>query len=78
MSVSLAACVRVTAKHSAVWRTCAGCGSLAPLAPDETRCRGCGTSAALARVEARRSRRSRTTSADRAAPPTPSTSKDTR
>lgn len=38
---SLASCVRLTAKQSAVWRTCAGCTALAPLAPDQTHCPKC-------------------------------------
>jgi uncharacterized paraquat-inducible protein A len=42
---SLAGCVRVTTKHSAVWRSCVGCTQLAPLAPNEIRCRNCRTPA---------------------------------
>lgn len=38
---SLLARVRITTKHRAVWRTCAGCTALAPLAPDQTRCPEC-------------------------------------
>lgn len=37
----IAACVRVTTKSRAIWRTCTACGALAPLAPDESRCRVC-------------------------------------
>ncbi|GAA1031453.1 hypothetical protein GCM10009557_26870 [Virgisporangium ochraceum] len=37
----LASTVRVTARKSAVWRTCGRCSVLSPLAPDETRCRAC-------------------------------------
>jgi hypothetical protein len=36
-----AACVRVTSRQSHVWRGCAGCAVLAPLAPDESHCRAC-------------------------------------
>jgi hypothetical protein len=38
---SLASFVRVSARQSAVWRECAGCTGLAPLAPDETHCPAC-------------------------------------
>lgn len=41
MSVSIATAVRITTKSNAIWRDCTGCGFLAPLAPDETRCRTC-------------------------------------
>jgi uncharacterized paraquat-inducible protein A len=41
VSSTLAACVRITTKHSAVWRECAGCTALAALAPDETHCPQC-------------------------------------
>jgi hypothetical protein len=37
----LAACVRVATRQSAVWRACAWCAVLAPLAPDQTYCRDC-------------------------------------
>ena len=39
--MSLATCVRVTTRNSAVWRHCPHCQALAPLAPDEDRCRSC-------------------------------------
>jgi hypothetical protein len=32
---------RVTTKDGAVWRECAGCGVLAPLAPDVNHCTAC-------------------------------------
>jgi hypothetical protein len=32
---------RVTARAGAVWRTCGGCGILAPLSPDVDRCGDC-------------------------------------
>jgi hypothetical protein len=54
MSLNLAACVRVTTRRSAVWRECAGCTALAPLAPDETHCCECRT------APARRTGRTRT------------------
>ena len=38
---SLASVVRITSRQSATWRTCTGCGRLAPLAPDATRCADC-------------------------------------
>jgi hypothetical protein len=38
---SLASCVRITARQSALWRECAGCTALAPLAPDQTHCPSC-------------------------------------
>ena len=38
---SLASCVRITARQSALWRVCAGCAGLAPLAPDQTHCPAC-------------------------------------
>jgi hypothetical protein len=41
MASTLAARVRLTTRHSAVWRSCAGCTGLAPLAPDATHCRAC-------------------------------------
>jgi hypothetical protein len=45
MASTFAACVRLTSKHDAVWRECAGCGVLAPHAPDQTRCPQCPTPA---------------------------------
>jgi hypothetical protein len=39
--VRFATVVRVTSRHGAVWRACAGCGVLAPLAPEVDRCDGC-------------------------------------
>jgi hypothetical protein len=39
--VRFATVVRVTSRHGAVWRECAGCGLLAPLAPEVDRCDGC-------------------------------------
>ncbi|WP_409074235.1 hypothetical protein [Micromonospora chalcea] len=62
MTVSIAAAVRITTKSNAVWRDCNGCGSLAPLAPDETRCRSCRQPSTARRrpaVGARRSGRNR-------------------
>jgi len=41
MFSSIAASVRITARKSAVWRTCACCDVLAPLSPSEDRCREC-------------------------------------
>ena len=41
MAQTLASCVRLTTKRSAVWRACAACDVLAPLAPDEKRCPTC-------------------------------------
>lgn len=41
MVLALAARVRLTTRHSAVWRECARCGALAPLSPDEDRCQSC-------------------------------------
>ena len=38
---SLASCVRITARQSALWRECAGCTALAPLAPTQTHCPSC-------------------------------------
>ena len=32
---------RVTTSSRAVWRTCGGCGLLAPLTPDDEKCPGC-------------------------------------
>jgi hypothetical protein len=32
---------RVSVKHDAVWRVCAGCGALAALAPEVTHCPAC-------------------------------------
>ena len=32
---------RVTVKHNAVWRTCTGCGQLAPLPPQVDHCAAC-------------------------------------
>lgn len=32
---------RITTRHGIVWRSCADCGSLAPLAPAEQHCREC-------------------------------------
>jgi uncharacterized paraquat-inducible protein A len=46
---SLVACVRIATKQSAVWRECAGCTALAPLAPDETHCPNCRPPAAVRR-----------------------------
>jgi hypothetical protein len=43
MALTLASCVRVTTKRSAVWRQCACCGVMAPLAPHENRCTACQT-----------------------------------
>jgi hypothetical protein len=45
----LSACVRIAARQSAVWRTCAGCTVLAPLGPDQSHCRQCRPAAAPAR-----------------------------
>jgi hypothetical protein len=42
---SLAACVRLTTRQNAVWRACAACDVLAPLAPDATHCPDCRTTA---------------------------------
>ncbi len=44
MAQTLAACVRVTTKRSAVWRQCAGCAVTAPLARDTNHCPACRTS----------------------------------
>lgn len=41
MLSSFAASVRITSRQSAIWRTCAECGALAPLPPDENRCPDC-------------------------------------
>jgi hypothetical protein len=41
MALTLASCVRVTTKRSAVWRQCAECAVMSPLASDETRCTAC-------------------------------------
>lgn len=41
MVANFAAHVRVSTRRSAVWRHCAGCGALAPLAPNETHCPTC-------------------------------------
>jgi uncharacterized paraquat-inducible protein A len=38
---TIAAVVRISTKQSAVWRHCAGCDALAPLAPDQTHCGAC-------------------------------------
>jgi hypothetical protein len=38
---SLASVVRITSRTSAVWRECARCTDLAPLAPNQTHCKGC-------------------------------------
>jgi hypothetical protein len=46
---SIAAVVRISAKQSAVWRVCARCDVLAPLAPDQTYCAACRTPARAAR-----------------------------
>jgi hypothetical protein len=46
---TLAACVRITARQSAVWRRCCRCDVLAPLAPDQAHCRTCRTSPACKR-----------------------------
>jgi len=46
MAASFAACVRVTTRHSAIWRECRSCSALAPLAPDEDICRECRTTPA--------------------------------
>jgi hypothetical protein len=43
MVANLASIVRVTTKQSAIWRECAACSALAPLAPDQTHCRPCRT-----------------------------------
>ncbi len=32
---------RVTTRDGTVWRTCQGCGVLAPLPPEVERCSGC-------------------------------------
>jgi hypothetical protein len=32
---------RITTRTGSVWRSCAGCGTLAPLAPSEQHCRDC-------------------------------------
>jgi hypothetical protein len=45
MASTFAACVRVSTRRSSVWRVCARCDVLAPLAPDQTRCRECRDSA---------------------------------
>lgn len=42
---SIASCVRITARQSAVWRPCAACDVLTPLAPDATHCKDCRTAA---------------------------------
>ncbi len=55
MSV-IAACVRVTTKSRATWRTCTACGALAPLAPDESRCRACPQPSRSRRTERNRSK----------------------
>jgi hypothetical protein len=44
MVANLGVLVRVTTRQSAVWRECAGCAALAPLAADETHCPACQTS----------------------------------
>jgi len=41
MVSSIVASVRITARKSAVWRSCASCDVLAPLSPDEDRCPCC-------------------------------------
>ena len=38
---ALVSMLRVSARQSACWRECVGCGDLAPLAPDETHCSAC-------------------------------------
>ena len=48
----IASIIRITARQSAVWRMCAGCTALGPLAPDETKCADC-------RAEPQRPRRRR-------------------
>lgn len=45
MVSSLASCVRVTTRRSAVWRNCDICGVLAPLSPSEDRCEQCSANA---------------------------------
>jgi hypothetical protein len=52
MVANFAAVVRVTTRRSAVWRECAACAVLAPLAPDETHCPQCQPRAATARRRA--------------------------
>lgn len=55
MSV-IAACVRVTTKSRAIWRTCTACGVLAPLTPDENSCRACPQPLRSRRTERNRSK----------------------
>ena len=38
---SLASVVRITSRKAAIWRSCAGCTELAPLAPNATHCNPC-------------------------------------
>ncbi|WP_436528622.1 hypothetical protein [Actinoplanes sp. HUAS TT8] len=38
---ALSSIVSITARQSAVWRKCETCTTLAPLAPDETKCATC-------------------------------------
>jgi hypothetical protein len=45
---SLANVVRITSRQRAVWRECAECEALAPLAPNETHCQPCRTPARTA------------------------------
>ncbi|GAA1821567.1 hypothetical protein GCM10009682_47210 [Luedemannella flava] len=52
MTSNLAAVVRISTKRRAIWRTCAGCGDLAALAPDETHCQTCTTPTAKPRRRA--------------------------
>lgn len=50
---NLAACVRITTRQSAVWRACAACAGLKPMAPHETHCRACSPSTGVRRAKRR-------------------------
>jgi hypothetical protein len=51
---TIAASLRITTKHNAVWRECAGCSALAALAPDEAHCPKCQPSTRTGRPARRR------------------------